>query len=211
MRRSLVLLLLLLSSGTALAAENEAALVASVEGTVKLRGGTPVATGDRLAIPVEVDATEGVLSLVWEKGGQRLLVERVSVKLAHATSRGVRLVTGGTRVDLPPSQGLFARHQPEKSPKTFLRAAQENSGALTLASCQTLVRLLPAAAVSLMLDREGMQVVVQSEGGVVEILGRAGSESIVAGQRVTDACVPPPGEASIEPPETRSALTPFTP
>lgn len=211
MRRSLAVLLLLALPASAAAPATEAALVGSVDGTVTLRGGTPVAAGDRLAVPFEIDATGGTASLVWEETGARFLLERMPAKVLRADSRGVRVRVGDTRVDLPPGQGLHARQQPEKTPKVFLRAPDENTGAVTLASCQTLVRLMPASSVSVMLDREGMSVVVQGEGGLVEVLGRERSHQILAGQRLTDGCAPPPGETSVEPPEARSALTPYTP
>lgn len=210
MRRNVALLLLLAVPASA-APSNEAAVVAFVEGTVTLRGGTPVVAGDRLAVPFDLDASGGTASLVWEESGSRLLVERFPVRLLRADTRGARVVVGDVRVDLPRGQGLHARHQAEKTPKVFLRAPDENTGAVSLASCQTLVRLLPSSSVSVLLDREGMTVVVQGEAGVVEVQGRERSHQVLAGQRLIDGCVPPPGETSVEPPETRSALTPFTP
>lgn len=210
--RPSVWLVLLLSAVPAFAAPaSEAALVAVVEGTVTLPGGTPVVAGERLAVPFELDASGGSASLLWEESGARLLVERLPVRVVRADARGVRLSVGDARVDLAPGQGLHVRHRPEKTPKVFLRAPEENTGAITLSSCQTLVRLLPASSVSMLLDREGMQVLVQGEGGAVEVVGRERSHRVLAGQRLTDECVPPPGETSVEPPESKPVLTPYRP
>lgn len=213
MRRSLLALAFALVALPAAAAArvDEPAVVAIVEGTVALRDGTPVAVGSRLAVPFELDATGGAASLVWEESGTRLLIERIAVQVRRADARGVRVSVGDARVDLPAGQGLHARQQPEKTPKIFLRAPEDNTGTVTLASCQTVVRLLPASSASVMLDREGLRVVVQGESGTVSVLGRENAHQLLAGQRLMDACVPPPGETSMEPPESRPPLTPFLP
>lgn len=211
MRALLSLPFLLLLPFRSLAAPDSRVHIAIVDGAVTLPGGTKVTAGDRLTAPFELDATSGGVSLVWEETGVRLLAEGIVVRVLRADGRGVRLRIDDTRLDLPPGQGLHARSRADKTPKVFLRASEENTSALTIASCQTLVRLLPASSVSISLDREGMRVVVQGEGGVVEVIGRESMQQVLTGQRFMDGCVPPPGEASVEPGEARSPLTPTAP
>lgn len=213
MRRDMagMLLAFFLAPLSSASAAESSVLVAVVDGTVTLRGGTPVAAGDHLAMPLDLQTAGGSVSLVWEESGVRLLAEGLRVRVLRADGRGVRLSIDDTRLDLPPGQALHARARADKTAKIFLRAPEENTGALTMSSCQTLVRLLPASAVSVSLDRDGMSVVVQGEGGVVEVTGRESRQQVLSGQRFVDGCVPPPGEASVEPPEARSVLTPFEP
>ena len=202
----------LLLSGTAQAAEDgDPAVIAIVDGTVTLAGGTPVNVGDKLALPVKIDARGGSVSLVFEGSGARVLGEGVTLRLHRANAGGVRLGVGDTRVDVPAGQSLHAKRNPERTPKVFLRTPVENTAAITIGSCQTLIRLLPGSMVSVELDKEGMKVTLQSEGGAVEAVGRSGLVRLLAGERLLDGCVPPPGEASVEMPEAFPPLTPFTP
>ena len=213
MRRELVVILALVGAPSALAKTGgEAPLVALVDGTVTLAGGTPIAMGDRLSLPAEINATGGTLSLVWEENGARLLLAGMRSTIRYADAKGVRLSIGNVRLDIPAGQGLQAKHRPEKTARAFLGAPADNTGTIGFAACQTVVRLLPGSTASVLVDLGGMEVAVQGEGGVVEVLDREGSrKQLHAGEQLLDGCVPPPGEASIEPPETRSALTPFQP
>src|SRR5687767_7568453 len=64
--------------------EGDAAVVGLVNGTVTLAGGTPVAVGDHLALPVRIDATAGSVSLVFEGSSARVLGEGVVLRLHRA-------------------------------------------------------------------------------------------------------------------------------
>lgn len=206
----LLALALLLPTLPATAAAEDGS-IALLTGEVRDAASEPLAQGGTVSPPADVDATAGLVSLVFEQSGCRFLAEGVRARVTRADGRGVRLAVGDARIDLPKGQALHARRNAEKSPRVFLRAPDENTGAISVGACQTLVRVLPGGSASVVMDREGTSVVVQAEAGVVEVLDReAKMQRVLAGQRLVDVCVPGPGNL-VEPAETRPPLTPYRP